>query len=137
MGTHPIFESDFDCLTETKKMDEVEKGLFGRAKMAKLDKGQLKMPSVELTFGMQIENPNQRLLELNDDLLKKIEAGEELYIRGEDEESVVLCTDQKTYDIKLCQTSNQLLIVPDTITPDKEVPSQTDVKQTKVVKQAQ
>ena len=61
-------------------MDEVEKGLFGRAKMAKLDKDQLKMPSVELTFGMQIENPNQRLLELNDELLKKIEAGEELYV---------------------------------------------------------
>merc|ERR1711935_289482 len=24
MGTHPIFESDFDCLTETKKYMEVE-----------------------------------------------------------------------------------------------------------------
>jgi len=24
MGTHPIFESDFDCLTETKKSSYVE-----------------------------------------------------------------------------------------------------------------
>ena len=65
----------------------------------------------------------------------------------------MLCTDKKTYDIKLCQTSNQLLIVPDTITPEKgtrvptafinlsikneELKSPVDVKQTEVVKRAQ
>ena len=86
--------------------------------MAKLSKEQLIMPSVELNFGFQIDSGKQRLLELNDDLLKKIEAGESVFvsfsfekknieitcskkIRGEDEESVVLCTDKKTYDIKL------------------------------------
>jgi len=25
MGTHPIFESDFDCLTERGKRDEIER----------------------------------------------------------------------------------------------------------------
>jgi len=25
MGTHPIFESDFDCLTETSVIEKVEK----------------------------------------------------------------------------------------------------------------
>jgi len=137
MGTHPIFESDFDCLTEMDEETVIEQGIFDRAKMAKLDKTHLNMPSVELTFGLNIDNANQRLLELNDDLLAKIENGEQLFIRGEDEESVVLCTDKKTYDIKLCQTSNQLLIVPDTITPEKEHKSPVDVKQTEVVKRAQ
>jgi len=29
MGTHPIFESDFDCLTENlKNVDEIEKEQF-------------------------------------------------------------------------------------------------------------
>jgi len=27
MGTHPIFESDFDCLTEMKEFDPTEAGL--------------------------------------------------------------------------------------------------------------
>ena len=57
-----------------------ELGLFGRAKMAKLSKEQLIMPSVELNFGFQIDSGKQRLLELNDDLLKKIEAGESVFV---------------------------------------------------------
>ena len=56
-------------------------------------------------------------MQLNKDLQNKIESGEDLFIRGSTDDSVVICTDEKTYDIKLCQTSNQLLIVPDTLTP--------------------
>ena len=63
-----------------EKTEQQPMGLFGRAKMAKLDKAHLNMPSVELTFGLNIDNANQRLLELNDDLLKKIENGEQLYV---------------------------------------------------------
>ena len=65
------------------EMDEetvIEQGIFDRAKMAKLDKTHLNMPSVELTFGLNIDNANQRLLELNDDLLAKIENGEQLFV---------------------------------------------------------
>lgn len=62
------------------EVDDVEKGLFGRAKMAKLEKSHLTMPSVELKFGLQIDNPKQRLLELNEDLLAKIEAGEDIFV---------------------------------------------------------
>ena len=62
------------------EVDNVEKGLFGRAKMAKLEKSHLTMPSVELKFGLQIDNPKQRLLELNEDLLAKIEAGEDIFV---------------------------------------------------------
>ena len=65
------------------EVDNVEKGLFGRAKMAKLEKSHLTMPSVELKFGLQIDNPKQRLLELNDDLLAKIEAGEDIFVSSE------------------------------------------------------
>ena len=62
------------------EVDNVEKGLFGRAKMAKLEKTHLTMPSVELKFGLQIDNPKQRVLELNEDLLAKIEAGEDIFV---------------------------------------------------------
>jgi len=32
MGTHPIFESDFDCLTEIDELNEVRFGLIGRTR---------------------------------------------------------------------------------------------------------
>ena len=77
----------------------------------------LQLPSVSIQFGTHIDNSNLRLLELNKDLLQKIENGQDLYIRGDVDDSVVICTNDTTYDVKLCQTSNQLLVIPDSITP--------------------
>merc|ERR1712113_688862 len=42
MGTHPIFESDFDCLTdfENKKIMDAEYEAIQRARMAQMQRGQ-------------------------------------------------------------------------------------------------
>ena len=45
----------------------------------------------------------------------------DLYIRGDVDDSVVICTNDTTYDVKLCQTSNQLLVIPDSITPKQGI----------------
>ncbi|CAH2097617.1 unnamed protein product [Euphydryas editha] len=50
---------------------------------------------------------------LDDNLLKEIEAGNELIFKGDPDENAVLCTSNKTYDIKEAETSNSLLLVPD------------------------
>ncbi|VVC93441.1 unnamed protein product [Leptidea sinapis] len=50
---------------------------------------------------------------LDDYLLKQIEAGNQLVFKGDAEENVVLCTSNKTYDVKEAETSNSLLLVPD------------------------
>ena len=38
-------------------------------------------------------------------------------IRGEPHEHAVLCTDDRTYDIKVAETSNSLLLCPSLILP--------------------
>lgn len=40
--------------------------------------------------------------------------------KGESKESVVLCTETKTYDVKEAETSNSILLLPDLTFPDKE-----------------
>lgn len=42
-----------------------------------------------------------------------------LVIRGDKDERAVLCSGDKTYDLKMADTSNLLLFVPECITPDK------------------
>ena len=43
-------------------------------------------------------------MELTPELLKLIESGTELIIRGDEEDGVVLCSENQTYDIKNCTT---------------------------------
>ncbi|XP_031829296.1 sister chromatid cohesion protein DCC1 [Nomia melanderi] len=53
-----------------------------------------------------------KLLELDEDLLETIKAGDSLTFQGNKKDSVVLCTKNKTYDIKEAETSNSCLVVP-------------------------
>lgn len=54
-----------------------------------------------------------KLLELNSHLVEQIEAGQTLFFKGGLNEKLVLCSDEKTYDVKEAEISNSLLIVPD------------------------
>lgn len=47
-----------------------------------------------------------------------------LVIRGDKEERAVLCSGDKTYDLKIADTSNLLLFVPECKTPDQLTDSQ-------------
>ncbi|KPJ19707.1 Sister chromatid cohesion protein DCC1 [Papilio machaon] len=51
-------------------------------------------------------------MQLDDKLLKEIESGNSLVFKGDLDENVVLCTEDKTYDVKEAETSNSLLLVP-------------------------
>ncbi|XP_033124712.1 sister chromatid cohesion protein DCC1-like [Anneissia japonica] len=62
-----------------------------------------------------------KLMEVNDDLLSNLKAGKRLVIRGEKTDHAVLCTDNTTYDLKLAETTNGLLLVPDGVTSDSFV----------------
>lgn len=52
-----------------------------------------------------------KLIELSPDLLKLIEKGESLCIKGSVKEEAVLCTSNTTYTMKRVETSNTLLLV--------------------------
>ncbi|XP_076655799.1 sister chromatid cohesion protein DCC1 [Halictus rubicundus] len=53
-----------------------------------------------------------KLLELDQHLLETIEAGDSLSFQGNKEDSVVICTKSRTYDVKEAETSNSCLLVP-------------------------
>ncbi|KAL4708643.1 hypothetical protein ACJJTC_008169 [Scirpophaga incertulas] len=60
----------------------------------------------------KIQHDDLRLMLLDDNLLKEIKNGGELLFKGDADENVVLCTKSKTYDVKVAETSNSMLLVP-------------------------
>ncbi|XP_040586500.1 sister chromatid cohesion protein DCC1 isoform X1 [Mesocricetus auratus] len=52
------------------------------------------------------------LLELEPALCQQLEAGHSFVIRGDKDEQAVLCSQDKTYDLKIADTSNMLLVIP-------------------------
>jgi len=58
-----------------------------------------------------------KLLELTDELANLVKEGDILTIRGEGEDEAVLCTQNKTFDLKAADTSNALLLLPHIQTP--------------------
>ncbi|XP_015929770.2 sister chromatid cohesion protein DCC1 [Parasteatoda tepidariorum] len=59
------------------------------------------------------------LLQLNNELMAELEAKNSLIIRGEPDESAVLCTKSRTYELREAETSNSLLLVPNLLMPDQ------------------
>ncbi|KFP99206.1 Sister chromatid cohesion protein DCC1, partial [Leptosomus discolor] len=59
------------------------------------------------------------LLQLEPGLCAELEAGRSLVIRGEKDEQAVLCSKDKTYDMKIADTSNMLLFIPGCKTPEQ------------------
>lgn len=53
-----------------------------------------------------------KLLELNANILSQIQQGQVLSFKGGLSEKIVLCTDNKTYDVKEAEISNSLLLIP-------------------------
>lgn len=54
-----------------------------------------------------------KLLELDEHIYDQIQEGQSLYFKGGLNEKVVLCTDEKTYDVKEAEISNSLLLIKD------------------------
>ncbi|XP_017681943.1 PREDICTED: sister chromatid cohesion protein DCC1 isoform X1 [Lepidothrix coronata] len=86
---------------------------------AKLNPAEL-LPAVHcLSFGPQASAGECCLLQLEPGLCAELEAGRSLVIRGEKDEQAVLCSKDKTYDMKIADTSNMLLFVPGCKTPEQ------------------
>ncbi|KAH0617468.1 hypothetical protein JD844_015744 [Phrynosoma platyrhinos] len=95
--------------------EEVEATL----QVAKVNPAEL-LPVVQcLSFGSEAEAAECRLLQLEPELCAELEAGRSLMIRGDREEHAVLCSKDKTYDMKIADTSNTLLFIPGCETPEQ------------------
>ncbi|KAM6910089.1 sister chromatid cohesion protein DCC1 [Xenentodon cancila] len=78
------------------------------------------LPTIQcLAFGEHVSSADYCLIELDDTLCRHIEAGQSLVIRGDKDERAVVCSGDKTYDLKIADTSNLLLFVPECRTPDQ------------------
>ncbi|NXK94821.1 DCC1 protein, partial [Formicarius rufipectus] len=94
---------------------EVEAAL----RSAKLNPAEL-LPAVHcLRFGPHTAPGPCCLLQLEPALCAELEAGRSLVIRGEKDEHAVLCSKDKTYDMKIADTSNMLLFIPGCQTPEQ------------------
>ncbi|XP_065116856.1 sister chromatid cohesion protein DCC1 [Paramisgurnus dabryanus] len=98
-----------------RTLEEVQATL----QIAKVKEEDLQPTSYCLGFGANVSSGDYCLMELDDTLCKHIEAGKSLIIRGDKDEHAVLCSDDKTYDLKIADTSNLLLFVPGCKTPDQ------------------
>ena len=61
-----------------------------------------------------------RLIEVDSDLANTLEEGQELVFRGDEDDNAVLCTNNKTYEIKEAETSNSILILDNLTFPDSK-----------------
>lgn len=80
---------------------------------AKLEENELLPVTQILNFASRSEAvENYRLFQLDTKLLNVLEEGDSLVLRGGKDESAVLCTQNKTFDIKEAETSNSMLLLP-------------------------
>uniref|UniRef100_A0A3B4BIG8 Sister chromatid cohesion protein DCC1 n=1 Tax=Periophthalmus magnuspinnatus TaxID=409849 RepID=A0A3B4BIG8_9GOBI len=104
-----------------RTLEEVQATL----QIAKLKEEDLQTTIHCLSFGEHVSSADYCLMELDDNLCKQIEGGQSLVIRGEKDERAVLCSGDKTYDLKIADTSNLLLFVPGCQTAD-QLPNNLD-----------
>ncbi|KAL8164645.1 UNVERIFIED_CONTAM: Sister chromatid cohesion protein DCC1 [Gekko kuhli] len=80
--------------------------------VAKLDPAELLPAAQCLNFSSDADAADCYLLQLEPELCAELEAGRSLVIRGDKDEHAVLCSEDKTYDMKIADTSNMLLFIP-------------------------
>ncbi|CAH1987360.1 unnamed protein product [Acanthoscelides obtectus] len=91
-----------------RTLDEIKEIL----KHAKLQLDDLKTTSQTIYFTENnLYENNLKLLQLDATLLGEVSQGKTLYIKGDDDEDVVLCSETQTYQVTEAETSNSLLLV--------------------------
>lgn len=105
---------------EMDSCSRTEEDVVATLTLSKLNTNDLANPSQTLFFTSAASDQNHLLIQLNTEILKSIEDGEEIVIRGNTDDSAVLCTSDKTYDIKKAKISNTLLFLPECHTVTKK-----------------
>lgn len=80
---------------------------------AKLELKYLNPNVQQVYFSQQLQSDNLKLVELNTSVIQHVENGGKLIIKGNDTDNCVLCTDDKTFEVKDTEISNSLLLVPE------------------------
>ncbi|XP_025415371.1 sister chromatid cohesion protein DCC1 [Sipha flava] len=86
---------------------------------AKLSENDLKSNVQPIYFSDSFEK--YKMLELDEHILKDLKCGQKVVFKGEQNESAVLCTENKTYDVKEAETSNSILLLPELTFPNEDV----------------
>nr|CAH7714853.1 unnamed protein product [Callosobruchus chinensis] len=90
-------------------------------RLAKLQLDDLKSTSQTIYFTKNNLYENDlKLLQLDATLLGEVSEGKKLYIKGDDNEEVVICSETQTYQVTEAETSNSLLLVDNLILTDPE-----------------
>lgn len=94
---------DFD-----RSVDQVRQVI----QLAKLEDTDLVNYSQVISFRPQLLGDEVKLIHVSKEMADSVEQGDTLYLRGSDEEPIVLCSKNKTYDFKEAETSNSMLLLP-------------------------
>jgi len=107
----------------TRTLDEVTKLIT----LAKLEDSDLLPLTQVVSFTENlISEGDLKLLEVPKSLANQLEEGSVLVLRGEGEDSAVICNDSTTYDIKEAETSNSLLLLEDLSLPPSDAVSKVE-----------
>lgn len=81
---------------------------------AKLDEADLLPLSQVICFSGQLMDMGEdiRLMEVSKDVAADLSQGDTMVMRGEDLDSAVICTNNRTFDLKGAETSNSMLLLP-------------------------
>ncbi|XP_062501736.1 sister chromatid cohesion protein DCC1-like isoform X2 [Corticium candelabrum] len=88
------------------------------AKSAGLKMNPKKWPVQVMKFSSGLNTVDYRLLELPPQLEDSLQTGETLVVRGQIQEEAVLCSQTATYEMKVVDVSNTMLICPRLRTPE-------------------
>ncbi|KAB0805496.1 hypothetical protein PPYR_02466 [Photinus pyralis] len=101
-------ESTHDEPFADNQTQEIEKTLL----LAKLKPEDL-LPLTQVVYfaSEELHHNNYKLLQIDNCLLETFNEQGVVYVKGEDNENAVLCTDTATYDLLETETSNALLLV--------------------------
>ncbi|XP_041359133.1 sister chromatid cohesion protein DCC1-like isoform X2 [Gigantopelta aegis] len=78
---------------------------------AKLKTDDLRTRVQCIYFSEHLDNERIKLLEMDSVILDSLTAQQQVVIRGDKDENAVLCTNDKTFEIKEAETSNSMLIM--------------------------
>ena len=92
---------------------------FKVVQLAKLEPESLMPCCQALRFAENDILNNVTLMEVPQDVADQLDIGQKFVFRGEANDSVVLCSDSKVYDVKEAETSNSLLLVQNLLKPQE------------------